>query len=203
MTIHRLRQKSFWGDYGSILANGLGAPRDPRSGLLLLDRAGPFAPPMMFTREPLVGFIVLVTGMFREKLMTADFGELDFKPVVKSHIVSIPWETWDRTARFPLEFPTSGEPEEFILGHEHSIQAAAEMDEIWEFIAPAMPCKIEKREPVRPYLYRWYLTRPEGHHRGLFRSSGKGHVLFVDDAGRQWFEREANGWVDFDEVVVV
>ena len=77
------------------------------------------------------------------------------------------------------------------------------MENIWEFIAPVLDFKIKKREPVRPFCWRWYITRPKGEHRGLFRPPGDGHVLFINDEGREWFEREADGWVDFDEVTVV
>jgi hypothetical protein len=211
MILHRLRQASFWGDYGTILARGLLAKRDEKTGHLLLERAGPFAPPMMFTHESLTGFIVLVTQSFKEKLETANFGHLAFKPTIKEHIVSIPWETWDREARLPWDpnarvqgqRPEGGEPENYILEQEHSSAAAAEMEEIWEFIAPEVPCRIENKELLRPFHRRWYLTTPQREHRGLFRPPGTGHVLFVDEAGRRWFEREGQGWIDFDEVIVV
>jgi len=211
MTLHRLRQTSFWGDYGSILACGLGAKRDKKTGQLLLERAGPFAPPMMFTHESLVGFVVLVTQSLKEKLEGAAFGDLTFKPTIKKHIVSIPWETWDREARLPWDAnarvqgarPEEGEPENYILGQKHSPGAASAMEEIWEFIAPVLPCKVEKRERLRAFHYRWFLTAPKGPHSGLFRPPGDGHVLFVNEEGRRWFEREGQGWIDFDEVAII
>ncbi len=211
MAFHRLRQRSFWGDYGSILACGPGIKRDKDTGHLLLERAGPFAPPMMFTRESLGGYVVLITQSFKEKLEAAEFGNLAFKPVIKKHIVNIPWETWDREARLPWDAsarvqgkrPEGGEPENYLLGQKHSPGAAAEMEEIWEFIAPELPCQIEKRERLRAFHYRWFLSAPKGEHRGLFRPPGDSHILFLDDAGRRWFEREGEGWIDFDEVVIV
>ena len=210
MKLHRLRQTSFWGDYGSILARGLGTKRDTKTGHLLLERAGPFAPPMMFTHDPL-GFVVLVTQSLKEKLEAADFGPLIFKPTIKQHIVNIRWETWDREVRLPWDAnarvkggrPEGGEPENYIIGHKHSPEAASAMEEIWEFIAPDLPCKVEKRERLRAFHYRWFLTAPQGEHRGLFRPPGNGRVLFVDDTGRHWFEREGQGWIDFDEVTIV
>src|SRR5690242_6739836 len=105
MTLHRLRQTSFWGDYGTILACGLVTKRDKETGHLLLERAGPFAPPMMFTHESVAGFVVLVTQSLKEKLEAANFGHLVFKPTIKKHIVSIRWETWDREARLPWDAP--------------------------------------------------------------------------------------------------
>lgn len=203
MKLHRLRQTAFWGDYGTTLARGLHAKRDKQSGLLHVERVGPFAPPMIFSIEAMVGFIVLVTQSLREKLEAANFGDLVFRPTVKKHIVRVPWETWDRQTRVPPVLPDSGEPEEYILGQQHSEQTAAEMEEIWEFVAPDLPFEIEKSEQLRASRKRWYITPPKGEHRGLFRAPRAGHVLFVDEAGRRWFEREGQGWVDFDEVVIV
>lgn len=210
MKFHGLRTIPLWGDYGKILMNGTAKRAElAETGPLLLERAGPFAPPMMFTIAVPTGYVVMVTQSFRERLEVANFGQLEFKPTVKKRIVRIPWETWDRKARLPAQVPDSGEPEEYILGQEHSREAADQMGEIWEFIAPAVPCKIQKRElfrpsgPTGPGYNRWYLTRPKGPHNGLFYPAGGGQVLFVDDAGRKWFEKEGDGWIDFDEVVVV
>jgi hypothetical protein len=201
-SLYRLRQENVWGDYGSILMMGLGAIRDAATGQLGLERAGPFVPPMMFTHEICVGLAVLVSESFREKLNDSGLGRFEFKPTVKKRIVSIPWHTWDREAKFPPMIPDGGEPEDYLLDQPHSEEAASEMESIWEFIAPVLDFKIKKREPVRPFCWRWYITRPRGEHGGLFRPPGNGHVLFVNDRRREWFEREADGWVDFDEVTV-
>jgi hypothetical protein len=99
--------------------------------------------------------------------------------------------------------PDSGEPEEYVLGQKHSEQTAAQMEDIWEFGAPVLPCEIQKRERLRAFHYRWFITAPKGEHRGLFRPPGDSHVLFVDDAGRRWLEREGQGLIDFDEVTIV
>jgi hypothetical protein len=210
MTLHRLRQTAFWGDYGTELARGLPVKRD-ESGHLLVERAGPFAPPMIFTIESLVGFKVLVTQSFRERLEAANFGDLAFKPTIKKHIVSIPWETWDREARLPWdtsarvqgEPPEEGEPCNYVMRGQHSPEAASRMEDIWELDVPVVSCKIERSERVRASHKRWFVTAPNGKHRGLFRPPSDGHVLFVDDVSRKWFESEGQGWIDFDEVVVV
>ena len=200
--LYRLRQVNVWGDYGTILMQGLCAVRDERTGHLGLECAGPFVPPMIFAIESCVGHVVLVTETFRKKLSKAGFGDLEFKPTMKKRVVDIPWHTWDRTARFPPVFPNENEPEGYLLDKPHSEEAASKMENMWEFIAPVLEFKIEKREPVRPFCWRWYITPPKGEHQGLFRPPGDGHVVFVNDKGREWFEREAEGWVDFDEVTV-
>ena len=200
--LYRLRQTNIWGDYGNILMTGLCAVRDKRTGHLDLERAGPFVPPMIFNVDH-VGYVVLVAESLREKLNRAGFGDLAFKPTVKKRIVNIPWHTWDKQAKYPPIIPEGGEPESYLLDRPHSEEAASKMENIWEFIAPVLDFKIKKREPVRPFCWRWYITRPKGEHRGLFRPPGDGHVLFINDEGREWFEREADGWVDFDEVTVV
>src|SRR5262245_9126060 len=107
MALYHLRQIPLWGDYGNILMRGLEAKRD-QSGALLLERVGPFAPPIMFGREALIGNIVLVTQGFKDKLLATNFGETLFKPTVKKHIVKLPWETWDRHAESAPKLPASG-----------------------------------------------------------------------------------------------
>jgi hypothetical protein len=162
---------------------------------------------MMFTREVCVGFAVLVTESFRKKLSSANFGELQFRPTIKKHIVSIPWHTWDRNARLPWEAevpgerPEEGEPENYISGQRHSPEAAAEMEDIWEFSAPVVSCKVQG--PRGFSSHQWRLSALADPHGRLFRPPSKGHVLFVDEGGRDWFERETDGWVDFDETIVV
>jgi hypothetical protein len=84
--LYRLGKKSIWGDYGSVLIHGLSPTRD-ESGHLLVRRAGPFAPPMMFVPVIGEGLTVLVTQTLKEKLVAADFGDLQFKPTIKHHIV--------------------------------------------------------------------------------------------------------------------
>ena len=199
--LYLLRQTKFWGDYGRILARGLGVKRDKKTGHLLLERAGPYAPPIILKLEPFVGWIALVTQSFREKLEAANFGEVAFKPTIKKHIVDIPWGTWDRHARLPPELPRSGEPEDFILGRKHSKQAAELMEDIWEFMVPTLPCEIRREQ--HGCHFRYYVTLPETDQRSLFRPRGENQLFFVDEAGRRWFERAADGWVDFDEVTVV
>lgn len=97
--------------------------------------------------------------------------------------------------------PADGEPENYLIGQVHSPGAAAEMEDIWEFIAPEALFTIEKSERLGGRKRRYFITPPQGEHRGLFRP--KGHLLFVDENSLQWFKREADGWVDFNEVVVV
>jgi len=195
-----------WGDYGTILTGGL-AKRDEQSGLLHLERVGPFAPPIMLGYGP-TGRISLVTQAFREKLVAANFGGLDFKPTIKKHIVYLRWEKWDRQQRYPFEDPPGGEPENYITEAEHSEKASSEMGEIWELTVPVLAtCRVARKERYRLSLYqpqtRWYLTRPEENHGGLFRPPGNSHHLFIDETRRAWFEREAEGWVEFEDVVVI
>jgi hypothetical protein len=198
-----LREAKFWGDYGHILLSGF-ASRDTKTGHLLLDRAGPFAPPIFYTRVPLIGYVVVVTQSFRKKLEQANLGQFTFKPAIKNRIIDIPWHTWDRKARLPAQIPASGEPEEYILDRKHSQIVATQMEELWEFIAPVIPCNTEREKSettLSGYTERLYLTPAADIYRGLFRTDEKGKILFVDLSARQWFEREAGEWVRFTEVI--
>jgi hypothetical protein len=96
-----------WGDYGNILVSGL-LDRDETSGLLLIERTGPFVPPISIggLHSPLV-----VTDSFRRELERSGLTGFGFQPAVKQRIVRLAWERWDRSAAEPAEYPAEGEPE--------------------------------------------------------------------------------------------
>jgi hypothetical protein len=82
-----------WGDYGDILLSGMTAhqPRT-RTGLLRLERTGPFVPPIT-----LAGLgDLLVTEEFRAGLEQSSLAGPGFRPVEKTRIVHLEWERWDQ-----------------------------------------------------------------------------------------------------------
>lgn len=100
-----------WGDYGDILLSGLTAfpDRDPQ-GHLLVERAGPFVPPLVLM--PL-GEIVM-TETLRRALEASGLSGTRLCPAVKERIVDLPWHTWDWSAEEAAAYPESGEPEDYI-----------------------------------------------------------------------------------------
>jgi hypothetical protein len=206
--LFRLRPARLWGDYGSSLMRG-SASRDEESGKLLLDRAGPFAPPIFF---PLVrggfdvrssGYCAVVTESFRKLLEDAGLGKLTFKPAIKRKIVDLPWHTWDRLVKFPAGMPKSGGLGGFIEGREHSTKAAEEMEDLWELLVPGIQCEItedQSEDSMRP-SDRGYIISPAADiYRGLFTPSKNPHFWLVDEPTRLWFEQHAGEWVRFTHV---
>jgi hypothetical protein len=118
-----------WGDYGDILAHGmsmhLGRNDD---GIMQLERTGPYIAPITF---PGAGDIV-VTTQFRSALENSKLTGFTFKPVIKTLIVELHWESWDLSADEMQEDPEDGEPENFILGEPHSHAASEALGDLWE-----------------------------------------------------------------------
>lgn len=104
-------------------------PRTPE-GLLQLERAGPFIPPVA-----LAGFgDLLVTDAFRAEIERSSMGGLKFRPVEKARIVHLEWERWDQAASDPREYPVGGEPEDYILSRPHDVGLAIRMGPVWEVV---------------------------------------------------------------------
>src|SRR6202020_580856 len=102
--------RSLWGDYGSILINGLSRHLPRKDNLIQLERTGPFIPPVTL---PGLGDIV-ATSDLKIDLEASDFNQLTFAPVLKARIVEYRWEQWDLTSENPAEYPETGEPENYI-----------------------------------------------------------------------------------------
>src|SRR5262245_26881145 len=100
-------------------------------GALQLERSGTFVPPITFPgiRD------VLVTDQFRQRLETAEFSGLSFRPVAKAHIVRLDWRTWNPDAD-PIDMPESGEPEDLVLARSHDEALARAIGNLWEVALP-------------------------------------------------------------------
>ena len=193
-----LVQAKLWGDYGDVLISGY-ASRDKESGIIGLHRAGPFSPPIFFPYGALSGASLIVTQAFRVKLECSEIPRLEFRPVIKKRIVEFHWESWDRNAEDPGEYPETGEPEDYIWEGQHSVSAAANMPEMWEVLPPVIPCEIESEDSDRLAVPpKYWFTPQAGPYRGLFRSQERFPRFIVDANTRQWFEEHAPEWVRFE-----
>ncbi len=195
-----LRKVSPWGDYGDVLVSGFVARSQP-SGDLLLDRGGPFVPPISFPYGAGFGECLVVTDSFRRDLEDAPFGSLTFRPVIKNRIVQLPfdWRRWDRNAEKPRVRPPGGEPEGYISELPHSPAVAGQIPELWELLPPVLPCAIEQEEPADPRLSpRHFFVSSGAEYRGLFRDREKWFNVLVDESTRRWFEQRVPDWVSFE-----
>jgi hypothetical protein len=127
------RPMTNWGGYGDILQHGMATRLEGPGRLLSLERTGPYIPPITF---PGIGAVVLnSTG--RKLLEASGLIGFGFQSVHKAHIVDLPWQDWDLTAREPRELPQSGKPEDYIRQRPANARVAEEMGDLWELVIPA------------------------------------------------------------------
>ncbi len=187
----------FWGDYSHILIGGLGQYCDRQDGRIVLHRTGPFVPPITVPGDGIV-----VTDGFRG-VLEVEFPGLKFQPVVKKRIVSLRWETWDRTAPGPKHLPIGGEPENYILRRRHSDDVSQRIGPLWELV-------IEKCIEFRAV---WNRENTNCVFHVLKRSwngepfASLNHSLFripvVTEKAKAFLESHANEWLQFEDVKVV
>jgi hypothetical protein len=169
-----------WGDYGNILVSGL-VDRDETSGLLLIERTGPFVPPISIggLHSP-----VVVTDSFRRELEGSGLTGFGFQPAVtqgeswmlpspegicpgqarfeypatsvlfsKQRIVRLAWERWDRSAAEPAEYPAESEPENYVLGRQHDPELAEAIGPLWELLAESEDVALGQPDFLRDTQY--------------------------------------------------
>lgn len=182
-----------WGDYGDILLHGMSAHLGRAGGLLQLERTGPFVPPITF---PGVGNIV-VTESFRKRLDAAAFKDLSFRPVHKTHVVELAWESWDRAVELPPHVPESGEPEDFVLSAPHSLRVAEMLGELWEVVLP-VAASVERVKTSGNRSDRIVVLLNRWNGEELFRADG---VLYnyASERAQEWLHREVPEHVAFED----
>jgi hypothetical protein len=182
-----------WGDYGNILQHGMTTRVPGENGQLLLERTGPYIPPITL---PGIGELVL-TSPAKALLESSGLSGFNFRPVDKVLTVELHWESWDLTSDQPAHFPDSGEPEDYIYGQPDSPTASAALGELWEVFVPNTAAILRPRAIVSSFReLRLDLTTWRG--TDLFRSDGYGSILFTERA-RDWFSNEWADYVDFSE----
>ena len=185
--------ESFWGDYSDILMHGMA---DHTEGLydgpLLLYRTGPWIPPVSF---PGAGDVV-VTDEFKRKMEGSGLRGFSFRPVIKKHIVRLDWHKWDKTTDDPPEFPTTGEPEDYIEERPHSPALADELGPLWEVVIEesATVNKVKSDASVTGLLV--YLVAASWNGDDVFRAHDVLYVYLTENA-RDWFETNAPAYVSF------
>jgi hypothetical protein len=164
-----------WGDYGNILVSGL-VDRDETSGLLLIERTGPFVPPISIggLHSP-----VVVTDSFRRELEGSGLTGFGFQPAVKQRIVRLAWERWDRSAAEPAEYPAEGEPENYVLGRQHDPELAEAIGPLWELLAELEDVASGQPDFLRDTQY--------------FSS------VHVSAAAYEWLATRAGEWLHFED----
>jgi hypothetical protein len=178
-----------WGDYGDILIGGMAA-RNEETGLLELERIGPFIPPI--TDAGLRALIV--TDDFRKQLESSGLLGITFRPVVKKRIVHLEWENWDWNAEEPEEYPETGEPEDYILGRPHSPELAQQMGDLWELYLEEHA--VTTRTGTNFLDTTIYLELASWDGTDVFRATGVLHN-FVSSRAKTWLQATIPRWVSF------
>jgi len=182
-----------WGDYGHILQHGMTAHLARTGNRLSLERTGPYMPAITF---PGIGDVV-VNAAGRKLLEASHLTGFTFRPVYKARIVELRWHDWDLTANEPREYPLSGEPEDYILGHPASARVAAEMGDIWEVVVPVSAKIGRPRENVDSFDELW-VERSSWNGADVFRGRGYGGPL-VTEGAKDWMQQRLGEYVRFDE----
>ena len=203
LNIYKLNEPNniLWGDYGHILISGMTSqPR--KDGLFQLERTGPFVPPISMP----FGAIV-VTDVFRTQLEKSALTGFTFRPIIKSRIVHLEWQNWDRKAEDPEEYPATGEPEDYILGQPHSPGIADQIGNLWELYLEehAEIIRVSKK-PSETELGKWspidieneiFLVLSSWNGTDWFKAHQVGYT-YVSERGKSWLESAAPEWISFE-----
>lgn len=190
---YRLKGPDVWGNIGPVLIAGEAGDVSRSGGCLLVDRTGPFVPPIFLPSQ-----VVIVTDQFRQRL-EEEYPGVHFREVIKNRIVEIHWETWDRAAGPAERPPGSGEPHEYLYANPHSPAVANQIGELWELVL-----EIGARSRV-------IRLSGEGHGHQIDQRSWTGDAFFLIRSGREslpvvslpardWLVREVPEWVSFQEL---
>jgi hypothetical protein len=178
-----------WGDYGDILTHGMSAHLSRAGGRIQLERTGPFMPPITF---PGIGDVV-VTDQVRKLVEAQRFTGVSFRPVVKARIVRVDWHLWDRTAEEPETYPSSGEPEDYILRGRHSAEASRAIGRLWEMVGMGVPGL---------QLKEGYLDPDKHPGADLCADAPSPGYLFASQRLRDWLAEDLGEWVRFEPAKV-
>ena len=176
-----------WGDYGSILTNGIASLND--DGTLELERTGPFIPPVSFPWPN-----IALTQDAKTKVQGAGFSGCGFRKLIKKRIVKLDWHLWDQTGEDPVQYPKSGEPEDYLSEREHDPALADALGVLWELVVSETPgLQIEGGSTVN-------LAKYNGN--DICQGSRWGYT-YVSSAFRQWMESEFSEWTHFEEATLI
>ncbi len=145
-------------------------------GAILLERPGPFLPPVTL---PSVGLLV-VTSAVRAAVDDAGLQGFTWLPVVKHHIARLAWAPVPYDQR-RLAAPVP-DPESFLVQAPHDPAVAEALGDLWAADAPS----VGVGEPFD---------------LDFFRVANR-VWLFVSERCRKVLEAEALGWLDFQNVLM-
>jgi hypothetical protein len=173
-----------------------------KDGLFQLERTGPFVPPISMPFEAIV-----VTEEFRNRIEESALTGIAFQPVIKTRIVNLEWQKWDRAAEEPEEYPSTGEPEDYILERSHSPELAEKIGNLWEVCLEEHAEAIRvPRDPSKWGLKKWAFYDAQGDifivlsswdGFDFFKAKAVGYT-YVSERAKNWLEHTVSEWVGFE-----
>ena len=183
------RPKDVWGGYGHTLIHGYGAIDEARN-VCNLFRTGPFIPP--FTQPN----AIIVTNLIRRQLERSRLTGFSFVSVFKKKIVELNWHEWDRDSPDPEEYPSSGEPCDYIDAGVHSPRAARVMGDLWALKIPEV-ARVERDSEIVESRRELYLVLKTTQGLDFVRSPDVGYC-FVSEQAKNWLQAYVGQWVEFE-----
>ncbi len=185
-----------WGDYGRILIPGMASHRQRIDGRAQVERVGPYIPPISLPN----GRAIIVTATMRHTLESLD-ATLSFATADLVHAARLEWQSWDLGADVPAEYPTSGEPEDYILERSHHAETAASMSPLFEVLPQRVGQGAVRRVGPPPRTYQCFLDLQHTEPPLLFVPNGTCH-LFTSQQGRNLLEATVSAACEFLPVVL-
>lgn len=185
-----------WGDYGSILIQGMTSSSARDADSLEIRRTGPFVPPISF---PGLGCVV-VTDAVRLKLEASDLTGFSFVPAIKKVIVPIDWHEWDLLSRVAPFYPEEGEPEAYISGEDHSPELASRMPALWRLVIALGATEIRVPEGVHYGGDGQIFIRAISWQGADFFRADTTLCNYVSARAREWLLDRYPAWIAFKPV---
>jgi hypothetical protein len=195
-----LHQCSLWGDYGDTLISGF-ANREQPGQPLLLERTGPYLPPISFPYTSNEGGRVVVSDSFRSVLERKQLPGISFRKVVKKRIVKLDWHLWNLDSPDPAKYPSGGEPGNYVLNKPHNSAVAVQMPDAWEFLPPLVSMYVDHLEDPRGGFLNEYVAYTDlTHFPPIFHTHEEYAYIIINPEIRDWLQEHVGEWVEFGEL---
>jgi hypothetical protein len=132
----------------------------------------------------------------RKILESSGLSGFGFQPVFKTRIVRLEWEKWNLSMDHPPEYPSEGEPENYILDRPHDAALASQMGDIWELVVPKT-VRVGRAQKVESFKDLW-VERSTWNGADIFRGDDYGGAL-VTQRAKDWLQEHFAGFVQFEE----
>ncbi len=180
-----------WGDYGDTLLVGYAFPDEKDETKMLVERTGPFVPPVYFWARTL-----LISNTLKQKLEQSELKGFEYQKTIFHKIVDLDWTEWDLGAEDPKIYPSGGEPENYISKRKHSPEIAEKMEAIWclKLDSQTLTGRKERNVSDKQDLF---IIENSWTENDIFISEGSGYIFFSEKA-KLWFDTNADGFANFE-----